>query len=462
MDTLLNLNPRWGHHSNPKYAYDAPLINLLRILLGMKTFKDLGFKKPLLDAIKRAKIEKPTEIQEKSIPLVLKGRDVIAGSATGSGKTLAFGSAIIQNTDRRKGIQSLVITPTRELANQIAKALYKFAKEKPLDITVVCGGLSINRQIIDLQRADVVVGTPGRLLDHIERRTIQLNRLKILVLDEADRMLDMGFIDDVDKIIANIPKKRQTMLFSATINRDIARMSGRYLKNPAEISAESYVDPKKLKQIYYDVKEPMKFSLLAHLLREEHIGLIMVFCNTKRTVDFVTKNLRGEKINAEALHGGFTQSKRNTVIGAFHAKTLKVLVCTDVAARGLDIKGVSHVYNYDIPRESKQYIHRIGRTARAGEKGMAVNFLSRDQHDLFRAVMRDNDVDIAKKPIPDIKPVKTKRIMGSRGFRDLKKKRYPERHGSRPKRSSRADRSPRKKTRAGKRKGWKGARPGRA
>jgi len=427
----------------------------------MKSFKELGINKKLLKAIEEANIENPTEIQEKTIPLVLKGKDVIAGSATGSGKTLAFGSAVLQNTERRKGIQSLIITPTRELATQIAKALEKFSKNDPLNIVVVCGGLSINRQIKELQTADIVVGTPGRLLDHIQRKTILLDRLKILVLDEADRMLDMGFIEDVGHIINNCPKRRQTLLFSATINKDISKIANRYMVHPVEVSAESYVDPKKLKQVYYDVNERMKFSLLAHLLNKEHAGLIMVFCNTKRSVNFVTKNLKAEGINAEAIHGGFTQSKRNTVIGQFHAKQLKVMVCTDVAARGLDIKGVSHVYNYDIPRESKQYVHRIGRTARAGEDGMAINLLSKDQHDLFRAVMRDNDVDIKKKKTPDVTKVKTKKVLGKTGFRDMKRKVRKERRGNRPKKSSRSDRPPRKKNR-GRRKGWKGPRPGRA
>ncbi|MBR9682071.1 MAG: DEAD/DEAH box helicase [Candidatus Aenigmarchaeota archaeon] len=416
-----------------------------------------------MEIIKDAGIETPTEIQEKTIPLILKGKDVIAGSATGSGKTLAFGSGIIQNVHKKKGIQSLIVTPTRELANQIAKALSKFSKHKKFNTVVVCGGLSMNRQVRELQTAEIVVGTPGRLLDHIQHRTIRLDGVKILVLDEADRMLDMGFIDDVDQIIAACPKKRQTLLFSATISKDISRLAGRYMKDPKMVSAESYVDPKKLKQIYYDVDEGTKFSLLASLLRKDHAGLIMVFCNTKRTVDFVARNLKEEGVNAEAIHGGFTQSKRNTVIGQFHAKKLKVMVCTDVAARGLDIKGVSHVYNYDLPRESKQYVHRIGRTARAGEKGMAINMLSKDQHAFFRAVMRDNDVDIVKKPTPQVEKIKTKKVEPKgHSFRRGPKVRK-ERRGNRPTRSNRSarERSSSGKP-SGRRGGWKGARPRRA
>ncbi|PIN76507.1 ATP-dependent RNA helicase, partial [Candidatus Woesearchaeota archaeon CG10_big_fil_rev_8_21_14_0_10_47_5] len=320
--------------------------------------------------------EKPTEVQEKAIPLVLAGRDVIAGSATGSGKTLVFGSGIIQHSEKGRGIQALVLTPTRELAVQITDALRKFSKHKPLEIAVVYGGISINPQILRLRKADVVVGTPGRLLDHIGRRTIDLSNVKILVLDEADRMLDMGFIDDVKQIIRQCPEKRQTLLFSATISDDIVDLARRYMKNPAKVSAESYVDPRKLTQFYYDVPDNLKFSLLVHLLKHEKSGLVMVFCNSRRNTDFVANNLRLAGIDALATHGGLSQDQRNKTMKRFNSEHVCVLVCTDVAARGLDIKGVSHIYNYDIPSESKQYIHRIGRTARAGKEGKAISILS--------------------------------------------------------------------------------------
>ncbi len=365
----------------------------------MKEFRKLGIIEPIVKVIEEQKFAKPSEIQEKSIPAVVAGKDVIGGSATGSGKTLVFGAGIIQHVERGRGLQSLILTPTRELAEQDAKALEMFSKYKPLEIIAVYGGVSINPQIDALRTADVVVGTPGRILDHLERRTIYLGNVRILVLDEADRMLDMGFIDDVEDIIRHCPHERQTMLFSATITTDISRLAQNYMRNPVEISAESYVDPKKLQQTYYDVPDNMKFSLLVHLLRHEKAGLVMVFCNTRSNVDFVANNLRLNGVDAEAIHGGFSQDKRSKAMENFHAKNVYVLVCTDVAARGLDIKGVSHVYNYDTPKESKQYIHRIGRTARAGNEGNAISILSERDHDNFRRVLRDNELSPHMEPM---------------------------------------------------------------
>jgi ATP-dependent RNA helicase DeaD len=366
----------------------------------MENFRKLGIIEPILKVIKEEKFEMPSEIQEKSIPFVIAGKDVIAESATGSGKTLAFGAGIIQNCVRGRGIQALVLTPTRELAEQNTMSLKKFSRYSPLNFVSVYGGVSINPQIHDLRMADVVVGTPGRILDHIERQTINLSRVKILVIDEADRMFDMGFIDDVEQIISQCPRERQTLLFSATISDDIARLSRRYMKDAERVSAESYVDPAKLTQSYYDVPDNMKFSLLVHLLKQEHPGLVMVFCNTQKTTDFVANNLRVSGISAQSIHGGLSQAKRNHIMEMFHAKKVFALVCTDVAARGLDIKGVSHVYNYDIPKDSTQYIHRIGRTARAGKEGKAVNILASRDYENFEKVLRDNAIHVPNEPTP--------------------------------------------------------------
>ena len=301
---------------------------------------------------------------------------------------------------KRKRYPGFVLTPTRELAEQVAQALAKFSKYKPLEIIAVYGGVGINPQIRGLKTADVVVGTPGRLLDHIARNTLRLGKVKTLVLDEADRMFDMGFKDDVERIIRKCPEERQTLLFSATITKEVVQLSKRYMQKPLQVSVDSFVDPKKLVQTFYDVADEQKFSLLVHLLKNENSDLVMVFCNTKRNTDKVTKNLRFSGIDALAIHGGLTQNKRNDVMERFHTGKFCVLVCTDVAARGLDIRGVSHVYNYDIPRESKQYIHRIGRTARAGAEGKAINILSRTDYDNFGRVLKENDVEITEETLP--------------------------------------------------------------
>jgi len=366
----------------------------------MESFRKLGIIQPIVDVIKEEKFTEPSEIQEKAIPLVISGKDVIAGSATGSGKTLVFGAGIIQHCEHGKGLQSLVLVPTRELAEQVARSLRKFSKYKRLLIPAIYGGVGIEPQIKDLHYADVAVGTPGRILDHMERRTIDLSKVKILVLDEADRMFDMGFIADVEKIVRACPTARQTLMFSATITRDVVHISARYMKNPVKVEGEAAVDPSKLKQVYYDVQDNEKFSLLVHLLHHEHAGLVMVFCNSRIGVDFVANNLRYNGIKAQAIHGGLTQSRRTDVMERFHNQEVFVLVCSDVASRGLDIKGVSHVYNYDIPKDSNQYVHRIGRTARAGKEGKAINILAPRDHDNFSRVLRDNSVQIPKEPTP--------------------------------------------------------------
>jgi superfamily II DNA/RNA helicase len=339
--------------------------------------------------------------------LILEGKDVIAGSATGSGKTLAFGCGIIQNSTRGGGVQSLVLVPTRELAQQVSEEISEFSKYKRVQAVPVFGGVSLGPQIDSLRTADAVIGTPGRVLDLIGRNALDLRRVKIVVLDEADRMLDMGFIDDVRKIVRHCPKERQTMLFSATITREVSSLSREYMHDPVSVAVDSYVDPKKLNQIYFDViEDKMKFSLLVHLLKKEPSGLVMVFCNTQMTTDFIAKNLQKYGIDALAIHGGFTQAKRTQTMEKFHANKFTVLVCTDVAARGLDINNVSHVYNYDVPRDPKSYIHRIGRTARAGKEGIAITLLGHKDHEFFTAVLRNNDVTITRNDLPEFEPLR--------------------------------------------------------
>jgi ATP-dependent RNA helicase DeaD len=371
----------------------------------MEKFKELNIEESILQALHDEGFTEPTEIQEKSIPPAIEGRDILAGSATGSGKTLAFGAGIIQNSIKGEGIQALILTPTRELAQQVKDSLKKFSKHKPLTISAIYGGMPMDRQFRRLKIADIVVGTPGRVLDHLKRKTIKLNNVRTLVLDEADRMLDMGFIDDVEKILRHIPDERQTLLFSATIHGMVSHLIEKHLKDPVKIEVESHVDPAKLRQGYYDVPDQLKFSLLVNLLKEEKSGLVMVFCNTRHNTDFISNNLKGLGIPAEAIHGGFTQGKRNKIMERFHSQKVLTLVCTDVAARGLDIPEVSHVYNYDIPSDPKDYIHRIGRTARAGKDGIAISILASRDHNNFGKVLQENKIEIPKLDTPRVERI---------------------------------------------------------
>ena len=374
----------------------------------MEKFKKLGLGKETLRVISSLDFKEPSEIQEKTIPLAIKGRDIVASSKTGSGKTLAFAAPILENLKPNNTIQALVLTPTRELADQVGKSISVFSEGR-LNILEIYGGVDIQRQMRKLSRADVVVGTPGRILDHLNRRTINLTNVKILVLDEFDRMLDMGFSKDVDSIIRECPKERQTMLFSATMSSGIDHLVDKYTKkDAAEIEVESFLDTSKLKQVFYDTPSNMKFSLLVHLLNNEKSGLVMVFCNTRRQADFIVSNLGKLNIEAKAIHGGLEQKKRIRVLEEFHGKGANILVCTDVAARGLDVKGVSHVYNYDIPKEVDDYIHRIGRTARAGTTGKAINILSSRDYESFSDIERHESLNVEKLDLPKIQIVRVK------------------------------------------------------
>jgi superfamily II DNA/RNA helicase len=374
-------------------------IHILTIFT-MEKFKQLMLSEEMLVAIAEAGFEEPSEIQEKAIPLVLQGKDVVGSSATGSGKTLAFGAGLIDKSERGAGLQTLIMTPTRELAEQVATTLRKFSRSKGLRVEQIYGGVGFGPQINNIRRADIVVGTPGRLLDHLKRGTLKLTKVKHLVLDEADRMLDMGFIKDVDRIISSCPNDRQTLLFSATMSKDVTNMTSRYMKNPVHFSAGEMVDASKLYQVYYSVTQDMKFSFLTFLLKREKNGVVMVFCNTRRNTDKLTRFLGMNGLHALAIHGGLSQNKRSDVMQAFHTGKTLILVCTDVAARGLDIKDVSHVYNYDIPKTGSDYIHRIGRTARAGKNGIAVSFVSSGDHGDFNQILKQGGSSIEKVQLP--------------------------------------------------------------
>jgi ATP-dependent RNA helicase DeaD len=365
-----------------------------------------------------------TEIQEKSIPMIQNGEDLIGLSFTGSGKTAAFGFPTLEKVVPGEGIQLLVILPTRELCNQVTREFKKFTKYKKMQIVDVYGGVSIMPQIRNLERADVVLGTPGRLLDHLSRGTMDLSKVKMLVLDEADKMFEMGFIDDIKRIISRIPEDSQKLLFSATMPTAIMDIVDAYMNHPKKVRMQSHVDEGKLAQFYYDVSRREKFSLLVHILKEHADGLTIVFCGTRHLVDSVNRNLLNQSIKSKALHGGITQHVRKQVMDAFHRKELSVLVATDVAARGLDIKDVTLIINYSLPKTALEYVHRIGRTARAGEQGKVISLVSDDDYENFARILEDRSLSVERLETPKVKQLSFSRPQqrgrpfqqGNRGF----------------------------------------------
>ncbi|MDP2690552.1 MAG: DEAD/DEAH box helicase, partial [Deltaproteobacteria bacterium] len=314
--------------------------------------------------------EEPTPIQEKTIPVLLAGRDVIGQAQTGTGKTAAFGIPIVEKMDRHNfAVQALILAPTRELAIQAAEEMNKLGAFKRLHALPVYGGTSIERQIKALKKgAQIVVGTPGRVLDHIQRKTLSLKDVKIAVLDEADEMLDMGFLDDINRILAETPKERQTLLFSATMPEAILKISKRYMNSPEKIkiASDSLTAPK-INQIFYEVRNQEKIEALTRLIDSDDSGRFLIFCHTKKEADDVSSDLRLRGYDAASMHGDFTQQQREAVLKSFKGGRIDVLVATDVAARGLDISDISHVINYSIPQDPESYVHRIGRTGRAGK-----------------------------------------------------------------------------------------------
>jgi len=376
-------------------------------MLGEKMkFNELKINKKLLEKIREQGFNELTLIQQKCLPEIIQGKDVVAQAETGSGKTLAFCLPILDKIVPGKGLQAFVLTPTRELCQQVTDVFMDFGGHLGIRTTSVYGGVSIGPQIKNIRTSEIVISTPGRILDHLHRKTIDFRDIRFLVLDETDKMFEMGFIDDVEDIIQNMPKKRQTLMFSATISDEIHRLTHKHLSNPLVIKTQSYVDKNKLQQFYYDIyQQNNKFSLLVHLLKNNKSGLSIVFCATRRESDIIVKNLRHQGINASVIHGGMSQNKRLQSLDALRNQTTDVLVATDVAARGLDIKNVTHIYNYDVPKTSKEYVHRIGRTARAGAKGAAITLLTERDHDNFRRVQSDDELTIERVDIPDFRKV---------------------------------------------------------
>jgi ATP-dependent RNA helicase DeaD len=384
-------------------------------------FENMNIEKDILSSLSSIGFEEPTRIQLETIPLIKEGHDVIGQSETGSGKTAAFGIPLVEKVVKNKSIQALVLEPTRELSLQTATELSKFSRFKGLNIQTIYGGVSFEPQFSGLKRAEIVVGTPGRILDHMERGSLRLNNIKIFVLDEADKMIDMGFVEDIERIERNMPKERQTLLFSATMPERLNEIRNRFTRDAKKIRTNIKVRDDVLKQYYCDVDQQKKFSLLVHLIKTEKPELLIIFSNSRRETDIVSRNLKNNGVNAESLHGGLSQHQREKIMEDFHKGRSKVLVATDVASRGLDIKNVTHIFNYSVPKDTEVFTNRIGRTARAGEVGKAITLLCREDHEPFRRIVREFSYDIQKMEVSEfeILPFNTYRSENSNfgGFR---------------------------------------------
>jgi len=367
--------------------------------------------KKLAEKLTKDGIIEATEVQERAIPLIMQGKDAVVQSETGSGKTLAFVLPIAENINEGS-LKALIVVPTRELAKQITDVFKKYTELRTISIY---GGVSITRQIEGLQNANVAVGTPGRLLDLLNRGKLKLNEIEFFVLDEADRMLDMGFIDDIEKIIRASSVKRQTMLFSATMPEEVVMMSRKYMHEPEKILIGKKTTTAKQKHMFYVVSVNEKFSLLVHLLQGGNGSHSLIFCATKRMTDSVAKQLKKHGIRAEAIHGDLSQKQREDVLYKFRKKEINTLVATDVAARGLDIDGITHIYNFDLPREIEMYTHRAGRTARMGNEGEVISIVSDRDYVLFGKIYKaKGGMEEMKKPSFQEIPFKVNKRYGRR------------------------------------------------
>lgn len=355
-----------------------------------RSFDSFGLDLHLLQSLRENGFRETFPIQAEAIEPLLRGRDLIGQAQTGSGKTLAYAIPMLQRTEpHSRQIQGLVLVPTRELALQVSGEFERLARHLPTRTLAVYGGASMVSQIEQLRHgyAKIVVATPGRLLDHLKRRTIDLHGTRFVVIDEADRMLDMGFIDDVKSILENVPKNHQTALFSATMPDPVVKLSQRYLNNPLRVFVDSdEIAVESLRQFYVNAEENAKFPVLESILRKERMEGALVFVSTKIRAAHLAEALVKKGFNAEALHGDMSQAQRNFVSQRFRQGKIDVLVATDVAARGLDISWVSHVINYDMPEEPNMYFHRVGRTARAGERGTSISLVSHEDHDVLKGI----------------------------------------------------------------------------
>lgn len=365
-------------------------------------FGELKVSRRIAQALTDMGFEEPTPIQAQAIPLLMEGHDVIGQAQTGTGKTAAFGIPIVEKLNMKGGVQALVVTPTRELAVQVAEEISRLGKYRRVRTLPIYGGQSIDRQILALRKGvHVVIGTPGRLLDHLNRKTLDLGNVRMVVLDEADEMLDMGFIDDVESILKSTPQGRQTLLFSATMPGEIMALARRYLKEPEFVTvSKNNLTVPQIEQVYYETRERTKLETMSRLLDTLDISRAIVFCRTKRGVDELVVGLQARAYPAAGLHGDMSQYQRNQVMRQFKNGQIELLVATDVAARGLDIENISHVINYDIPQDVEFYIHRIGRTGRAGRAGVAVTLVTPRDYRQLRLIENLTKTRIRREFVP--------------------------------------------------------------
>ena len=369
-------------------------------------FEDFKLKKEILNRLKEIGFERPSPIQEKAIPVILEGHDVVAQAQTGTGKTAAFGLPILNKI--KEGEKALIITPTRELAIQVSEEIFKFGKYLGIHTATVYGGSSYNRQIKHIKNSEFIIATPGRLLDLLKSRKIEISP-KYVVLDEADEMLDMGFLDDIKEIFKFVPNDRQTLLFSATMPNPIKELAKTILKDPEFITiTKKQVTNENIKEYFYVIDENERRDALIRLLDYKNPEKSIIFCRTKKDVDDVADFLIGAGFDAKGLHGDMDQKRREEVIKSFKSDDIEILVATDVAARGLDVNNVTHVFNYHLPLDPESYVHRIGRTGRAGKEGMAISLVTPHE---FRALNRIEKISkLTLKEIPTLDEIKNKEI----------------------------------------------------
>lgn len=376
------------------------------------TFADLGLSQVLLESITQVGFKKPTPIQAAAIPALIAGQDIIGQAQTGSGKTAAFGLPIIDMIDERdRRIQALILTPTRELAIQVSDALHNYGKHKGIQTLAIYGGQAYERQFRGLERGvHIVVGTPGRVMDHMRRNTLKLDNLRFFVLDEADEMLDMGFVDDIETILQSVPEDRQTALFSATMPQRIADIANTYMRSPQRISVRGkQMTVAEITQTSYEFPRGKKVEALVRILEAENPTSAMIFCRTKRNVDELGEALLQRGMPVETLHGDLSQVQRDRVMRRFRSGQAQILIATDVAARGLDVPEVSHVINYDVPESHETYVHRIGRTGRAGRAGEAITLVSPREFRWLRQVERTTRATIEPRRLPSQQDVNARR-----------------------------------------------------